>query len=106
MIVDFFEHGTGFSKGPIYYFLGRNRYREYAKVLSGDVAEVAELIDSSPYTKKYTSGCLSFYEHDLTAEQKAQIMRDFEKTLFPGLEPGQYRILWVEHQDKVNEETK
>ena len=105
MIVDFFEHGTGEASGPLDYFLGKNRDREHAKILLGDVNEVAELIDCSPYEKRYTSGCLSFYESDLTEADKAQIMRDFEKTLFPGLTPENYRILWVEHRDKINEET-
>lgn len=105
MIVDFFEHGTGEASGPLDYFLGKNRDREHAKILLGDVNEVAELIDCSPYEKRYTSGCLSFYESDLNEDDKAQIMRDFEKTLFPGLTPENYRILWVEHRDKINEET-
>ena len=105
MIVDFFEHGTGEASGPLDYFLGKNRDREHAKILLGDVNEVAELIDCSPYEKRYTSGCLSFYESDLTEADKAQIMRDFEKTLFPGLTTGNYRILWIEHRDKINEET-
>ena len=105
MIVDFFEHGTGGASGPLDYFLGKNRDREHAKILLGDVNEVAELIDCSPYEKRYTSGCLSFYESDLNEDDKAQIMRDFEKTLFPGLTPENYRILWVEHRDKINEET-
>ena len=61
MIVDFFKkRGTGGSTGPIDYFLGKDRDREHAKILSGDLEEVAELIDSSPYVKKYTAGCLSF----------------------------------------------
>ena len=105
MIVDFFEHGTGGASGPLDYFLGKNRDREHAKILLGDVNEVAELIDCSPYEKRYTSGCLSFYESDLNEDDKAQIMRDFEKTLFPGLTTGNYRILWIEHRDKINEET-
>ena len=105
MIVDFFRRGTGASSGPIDYLLGKNRDREHAAVLHGDVVEVAGLIDTSPYVKKYTAGCLSFYEHDLRPEQKQQIMSDFEKCLFPGMTKDQYRILWVEHQDKINLDT-
>jgi hypothetical protein len=105
MIVDFFRRGTGASSGPIDYLLGKNRDREHATVLQGDVNEIAGLIDSSPYIKKYTAGCLSFYEHDLRPEQKQQIMSDFEKCLFPGMTKDQYRILWVEHQDKINLDT-
>ena len=105
MIVDFFRRGTGASSGSIDYLLGKNRDREHAAVLQGDVVEVAGLIDTSPYVKKYTAGCLSFYEHDLRPEQKQQIISDFEKCLFPGMTKDQYRILWVEHKDKLNTET-
>ena len=105
MIVEFFKRGTGGSTGPIDYFLGKDRNREHAKILSGDLEEVAELIDSSPYVKKYTAGCLSFYEDDLSDAKKKALMAAFEKTLFPGLSPDQYRIVWIEHKDKENAET-
>ena len=104
MIVDFFRHGTGFSKGCLNYLLGEHLEREHAQVLSGDVGLTAQLIDSSPFTKKYTSGCLSFYEHDLSEQDKKQIMQDFEACLFPGLGQDQYQILWVEHRDKLNQD--
>ena len=61
MIVDFFRHGSGLSKGCLDYLLGEDREREHAQVLSGDVELTAQLIDSSPFAKKYTSGCLSFF---------------------------------------------
>ena len=105
MIVQFFSYGDGFSKGPLDYLLGKDRAREHARILSGSEAEIAGLIDSSPYSRKYTSGCLSFYESDLSDEAKSKIMADFEKCLFPGLDQGQYRVLWIEHRDKVTEET-
>lgn len=105
MIIEFFKRGTGGSAGPIDYFLGKDRNREHAKLLAGDLEEVAELIDSSPYIKKYTAGCLSFYEDDLSDAKKKNLMAAFEKTLFPGLAPDQYRIVWIEHKDKENAET-
>ena len=105
MIVDFFRHGAGLSKGCLDYLLGEDRERENAEVLTGDVELTAQLIDSSPFAKKYTSGCLSFYEHDLTYPDKQKIMQQFERCLFPGLDQDQYQILWVQHQDKINEET-
>ena len=105
MIVQFFRYGNGLSKGPLDYLLGKDRDRDYAKVLQGDVSEVSGLIDTSPFAKKYTSGCLSFYEHDLTEQDKQKIMQDFEQALFPGMDQSQYRVLWIEHQDKLNEET-
>lgn len=105
MIVDFFRHGSGLSKGCLDYLLGEDREREHAQVLNGDVELTAQLIDSSPFAKKYTSGCLSFYEHDLSDQDKQQIMQNFEECLFPGLDRDQYQILWVQHQDKVNQNT-
>jgi hypothetical protein len=39
------------------YLLGKDRQREGASVLQGKPEEVRELIDASPYVKKYTSGC-------------------------------------------------
>ena len=109
MIVEFFKRGTGGSNGPIDYFLGKDRDRENAKLLAGNLEEVAELIDSSPYVKRYTAGCLSFLEDDLSDTKKKNLMAAFEKTLFPGLAPEQYRIVWIEHRDKEyiekNEET-
>ena len=105
MIVDFFRHGSGLSKGCLDYLLGEDREREHALVLSGDVELTAQLIDSSPFAKKYTSGCLSFYEHDLSDQDKQKIMQNFEECLFPGLDKDQYQILWVQHQDKINQDT-
>ena len=105
MIVEFFRYGDGLSKGPLDYFLGNKRDRDHARVLSGSEQEVAGLIDSSPFAKKYTSGCLSFYESDLSDEAKSKIMAEFEACIFAGMDPGQYRVLWIEHRDKINEET-
>ena len=105
MIVDFFRHGSGLSKGCLDYLLGEDREREHAQVLSGNVELTAQLIDSSPFAKKYTSGCLSFYEHDLSDQDKQKIMQNFEECLFPGLDKDQYQILWVQHQDKINQDT-
>ena len=68
--------------------------------LQGKPEEVRELIDASPYMKKYTSGVLSFAEADLPPGQREKLMESFERVLMPGLEKDQYSILWVEHADK------
>ena len=100
MIVKFFKFGKGKSKHCLDYLLGKDRDREHARVLSGDVDLTADLIDSSRFTKKYTSGCLSFAEVDLPEDAKRKIMADYEKCLFPGMTKDQYNILWIEHRDK------
>lgn len=100
MINKIHSRGTGGGAGPVQYLLGKEEDREGAELLRGDPGLTMALIDSSKYTKKYTSGVLSFAEEDLTPEQKQHIMDSFEQALLPGMDADQYHCLWVEHQDK------
>ncbi|KAB8313500.1 hypothetical protein EH228_01720 [Erwinia endophytica] len=100
MIVKFHARGRGGGSGPVDYLLGKERNREGASVLQGKPEEVRELIDASPYAKKYTSGVLSFAEADLPLGQCEKLMESFERVLMPGLDKDQYSVLWVEHRDK------
>jgi hypothetical protein len=100
MIVKFHPRGRGGGAGPVDYLLGKDRQREGASVLEGRPEEVRELIDASPYAKKYTSGVLSFAEADLPPGQREKLMASFERVLMPGLDKDQYSVLWVEHTDK------
>ena len=100
MIVKVHPRGRGGGAGPVDYLLGKDRQREGASVLQGKPEEVRELIDASPYVKKYTSGVLSFAEADLPPGQREKLMASFERVLMPGLDKDQYSILWVEHADK------
>ena len=100
MIVKFHPRGRGGGAGPVDYLLGKDRQRNGASVLQGKPEEVRELIDASPYAKKYTSGVLSFAEQDLPPGQREKLMASFERVLMPGLDKDQYSVLWVEHQDK------
>lgn len=102
MIVKFFSRGSGGGDSPVNYLLGEDRQREGASVLRGNPEITKELINSTDYARRYTSGALSFEEShtSITAEQKNKIMDGFEETLFAGLEPDQYNITWVQHTDK------
>lgn len=102
MLVKFFRHGSGSGAGPLNYLLGSDRQRADAKVLYGDPVMTEQLINATPYKQKYKSGVLSFTEQadQFTDKQKFDIMQRFEDTLFTGLEPDQFDILWVEHSDK------
>lgn len=102
MLVKFFRHGSGSGAGPLNYLLGSDRQRADAKVLYGDPMMTEQLINATPFKQKYKSGVLSFTEkaNQFTDKQKMDIMQRFEKTLFAGLEPDQYDILWIEHSDK------
>ncbi|MGD6738118.1 relaxase/mobilization nuclease domain-containing protein [Photobacterium leiognathi subsp. mandapamensis] len=100
MIVKFHARGSGRGSGPVEYLLGKDREREGATLDRGDPNQIQALIDSSPYTKKYTSGVLSFEESYLDRQTKDRLMSSFEKALLPGLDKDQYSCLWVEHRDK------
>lgn len=100
MLVKFHARGRGGGSGPVDYLLGKDRQRDGALVLQGKPEEVRELIDASPYAKKYTSGVLSFAEADLPAGTREKLMASFERVLMPGLDKDQYSVLWVEHSDK------
>jgi len=100
MLVKFHARGRGGGSGPVDYLLGKDRLRDGASVLQGKPEEVRELIDASPYAKKYTSGVLSFAEADLPGGTREKLMASFERVLMPGLDKDQYSVLWVEHSDK------
>ncbi|MGP5203898.1 relaxase [Psychrobacter aquimaris] len=102
MIVKFFRRSKEQGSKPINYFLGAEKGREFARVLSGDPVITEHLINATKYENKYTSGVLSFAERvdEISEADKLAIMRSFEATLFPGLDPDQYDILWIEHSDK------
>lgn len=102
MIVKFFHRSKEEGSKPINYFLGNEKNREFARVLSGDPVITEHLINATKFEHKYKSGVLSFTERadQISEIDKFRIMREFEQTLFPGLEPDQYDVLWIEHADK------
>ena len=106
MIVKFFTHGTGGSKGVFDYLLNDNEQpdgkRLGAEVLRGDIDNQALLIDSLDFKQKYTSGCLSFTEtaDEVTTEQKNALMDGFEETIRAGLDVDRVSVSWIEHRDK------
>lgn len=102
MLVKFFARGSGGGKGVADYLMGKDRQREGATVLRGDLEQTKEIIDGLDFSRNYTAGVLSFEEKhtDLTRAEKEEIMNRFEEALFPGLEPNQYEITWIEHTDK------
>lgn len=103
MIVKFFDHGAGRSDGLDYLLDDRDhagRPRPVPpRVVAGDFALTAALVDASPFRKHYTSGVLRFTETDLLESRKTEIIQGFEETLLPGLDRDRYNTLWVEHRD-------
>ena len=100
MIIKIHSRGAGSGRGPVDYLLGKDRDREDARLDRGDPEQMIQLIDSTNFAQKYTSGVLSFAERDLDEHQKQQIMDSSERVLMPSMDKDQYSILWVQHQDK------
>lgn len=92
MLIKFFARGRGSGSGPVDYVC-HTEGREHAppEVLRGDAVLTKNLIDSIDREWRYTSGVISFSLEDApTPEQQEQVMDEFEKAAFAGLEPDQY----------------
>jgi len=70
------------------------------RVLAGDPELSAQLAESLDFQNKYTVGCLTFEEANISEDHKYEIMQKFEDTFFAGLNKDQYDISWIEHTDK------
>lgn len=100
MLVKIHKRGKGGGAGPIDYLMGKDRNREHATLLRGNIEQTHQLIDSLSFSRNYTSGVISFEEKDIPAEQKEFLMDQLERTLLCGLDANQYDCLWIEHKDK------
>ena len=100
MLIKFFARGTGSGRGPVEYVTkGEGREAAPPTVLRGTPERTRELIDGIERQWRYTSGVISFAAEDApSAADQRQVMDEFERTAFAGLEADQYDILWVRHQ--------
>ncbi|RCL02089.1 MAG: hypothetical protein JSC188_000448 [Candidatus Tokpelaia sp. JSC188] len=102
MLIKFFDHGKGPGDGPVFYAIRSDleaRVSAVPEVLRGDAQRTIDLINSIDRTWRYTSGVISFALSDAPTEtQQDQVMDEFERTAFAGLDADQYDILWVRHQ--------
>ena len=102
MIIKFMKHGRGSAKGAINYLLAdsdhKGEKRASVQVLRGTPDLVAAIADSLEFEWKYTSGVIAFEPSDKpTPEQVQNVLDDFERTAFAGLEPDQYSYTAVLH---------
>lgn len=110
MIISFFNHGKGSSKGPIQYVLGekdaQGKLREPPpELISGDPDMTAMCIDMTQRKHKYTSAVIAFRDSENpTPEQRSKILQSFRDSYFAGLKENQYSMIVVEHKDKGNVE--
>jgi len=106
MIAKFFRGGRTYkgAQNAIRYLLDPERVKNgTARLIKGDPATALNIIRGIGNKWKFTSGVLSFSEllQGPDADRiKKEIIEDFERVFFPGLQAHEYDIMWVEHTDK------
>jgi len=99
MLVKFFKNkGGGSPNASMAYLL--KKQPEHIRILQGNPRFSRLIANDLSFKNKYTVGCLSFEEDNISEVQKWEIMDHFEDTLFSGLDREQYNICWIEHTDK------
>ena len=125
MLIKFFRNGKGAGSGPVGYLVAdkvlayddnRDLIRDadgqpmtvtrepLPEVLRGNPDRTEALIDASPHQWTYRAGVISFAAEDApTEDQQSEVMDQFERLAFAGLDPTQYDMLWVRHthEDRV-----
>ncbi|MCT9979460.1 MobA family protein [Acinetobacter sp. I-MWF] len=104
MLIKMLRHGTGSAARAASYVLDEkdhmNIVRPHVEVLCGDPHLFAKIADSSPFKHKYTSAVIAFAEEDQpTNIEMKDVLKQFEALAFSGLEPDQYHLTAVLHQE-------
>ncbi len=102
--IKFLAHGRGSAAHASAYLLDKldhqGNVRAGIEVLRGDATTFNAICDSSPHLWKYTSGVIAWLIKDApTDEQIREVLDDFEKHAFAGLEQSQYHLFAVLHTD-------
>lgn len=120
MLIKFFPNGKGAGAGPVGYLVAervlaydgnRDLIRDadgqpvtvtrdpLPEVLRGNPERTEALIDASRHQWTYRAGVISFADSDHpTDDEQAEVMDQFERLAFAGLDPEQYEVLWVRHR--------
>ena len=99
MLNKILKHGTGSGAQAVEYLLDKNRHSIAPEIIKGNAVITTELIENTPFKRKYVSGVLSFAEL-ISDKQRSDIIQEAEKTFFGNMNSDQYNILWVQHTDK------
>lgn len=105
MHIKFLDHGKGSAAHASAYVLDKldhlGNVRAGVEVLRGDATTFNAVCNASPHLWKYTSGVIAWSkEDDPTNEQIQEVLDDFEKHAFAGLEQLQYHLFAVQHTDE------
>ena len=104
MHIKFLDHGKGSAAHASAYVLDEldhlGNVRAGVEVLRGDATTFNAVCDANPHLWKYTSGVIAWSKEDNpTNEQIQDVLNDFEKHAFSGLDPSQYHLFAVLHTD-------
>ncbi len=102
--IKFLNHGKGSAALASSYVLDeldhKGQVRAGVEVLRGDATTFNSICNSSPHLWKYTSGVIAWSKDDNpTPEQIQEVLAEFEKHAFSGLDPSQYHLFAVQHTD-------
>jgi hypothetical protein len=103
MIVKFFRGGRtrAGARSAVNYLLNERVQEGTARVYKGDPNLTLKIINSIQRKWKFTSGVISFEEpYKQISSLLPEIVKEFERTFFAGLNEDQYNVLYVLHTDK------
>jgi len=104
MHIKFISTGKGSASAAKDYLLQEHDHkgeiRADVQVLRGNPDHVTQLAESLEFKHKYTSGVIAWHVDDNpSAAQIDQVLDDFERVAFAGLEPNQYTYYAVLHEE-------
>jgi hypothetical protein len=104
MHIKFISRGKGSARSAEEYLLQEHDHngeiRADVQVLRGNPSHVSQLADSLDFKHRYTSGVIAWHVDDNpTDNQIDQVLDDFERVAFAGLEPNQYSYYAVLHEE-------
>ena len=105
MHIKFLDHGKGSGRAAVTYLLGTHDHngekRAEVRVLRGDPELVGQIADSLDFVHRYTSGAINWSLTDNPSdEQIDQVLDDFERVAFAGLDPSRVAHCAVLHVDQ------
>ena len=104
MHIKFISTGKGSASAAKNYLLQdhdhKGEMRADVQVIRGNPEHVTQLAESLDFKHKYTSGVIAWHKDDApTDNQIAQVLDDFERVAFAGLDGNQYAYYAVQHED-------
>jgi F0F1-type ATP synthase membrane subunit b/b' len=102
MHIKFLDRGQGSARSALEYVLQKydhnKKERESIEVIRGNPEQVTAVADSLEFKHRYRSAVIAWHPDDKpTMEQMQEVMDDFERVAFAGLEPNQYCYYAVVH---------